>query len=357
MGQNDEYPKLDYTIVSEEQRKKIVNEIIQKTPKEKLTPRYLEILAEYLLETPEAKKEKRILTKNRLSYIARREISFEELASKLENGQNGIYNFMTGGDKDILFIQKISITEKDEEQIPGLKQLRDEIKKVQERQKVAHGKKKYLLTKQMIEMRRDQYVLKMLFRQPISFSHTEGSFHDFNVSGQAYLNEKGEPESTESVSFFDPTHIACLLKYYSSLKQSAEGRFQGDLYYIMESLDDLIKKVLVKDYPIFYDILLMKIDGDSNKQISNKIKQKYDVNYSNEFISNVWCQKIPKILALEAKKDWLVWYYTMKEKGKWKRCSRCHQIKLAHPYFFSKNNTAKDGWYSMCKECRNKKKG
>jgi hypothetical protein len=33
----------------------------------------------------------------------------------------------------------------------------------------------------------------------------------------------------------------------------------------MESLDDLIKKFLVKDHPIFYDILLMKIDGDSNK--------------------------------------------------------------------------------------------
>jgi hypothetical protein len=33
----------------------------------------------------------------------------------MENGENGIYNFMTGGDKDILFVPKISITEKDEE--------------------------------------------------------------------------------------------------------------------------------------------------------------------------------------------------------------------------------------------------
>jgi hypothetical protein len=101
----------------------------------------------------------------------------------MENGENGIYNFMTGGDKDILFVPKISITEKDEEEIPGLKDLRNEIKKIEEAQKTAHGKRKYLLTKQIIEMRRDQYVLKMLFRQPIAFSHTEGSFHDFNISG------------------------------------------------------------------------------------------------------------------------------------------------------------------------------
>ena len=48
--------------------------------------------------------------------------------------------------------------------------------------------------------------------------------------------------------------------------------------------------------------------------------------------------------------------FTFEEKGKWKRCSRCGQIKLAHNHFFSKNNTSKDHFYSICKECRNKKK-
>ena len=48
-------------------------------------------------------------------------------------------------------------------------------------------------------------------------------------------------------------------------------------------------------------------------------------------------------------------HYTEEERGKWKRCSKCGQIKLANNRFFSKNNTSKDGWYSICKECRNKK--
>ena len=42
--------------------------------------------------------------------------------------------------------------------------------------------------------------------------------------------------------------------------------------------------------------------------------------------------------------------------GKWKKCSRCGQIKLAHNNFFSKNKTSKDHFYSICKCCRNKKK-
>jgi len=50
-----------------------------------------------------------------------------------------------------------------------------------------------------------------------------------------------------------------------------------------------------------------------------------------------------------------MWYYLQKEKGKWKKCSRCGQVKLAHNKFFSKNNSSKDGFYSICKSCRNNK--
>ena len=46
----------------------------------------------------------------------------------------------------------------------------------------------------------------------------------------------------------------------------------------------------------------------------------------------------------------------MREKGKWKRCSRCGEIKLANNIFFSKNGSSKDGFYSICKDCRNRKK-
>ena len=83
----------------------------------------------------------------------------------------------------------------------------------------------------------------------------------------------------------------------------------------------------------------------------NEIINKHSV----EYISSLWRKKIPKLIAEKEQKDYLIWYYLEVQKGKWKRCSRCGQIKLAHNKFFSKNNTSKDGWYSICKECRNKK--
>ena len=350
------YPRLDYTITDPQERNQKVHEIVNSVSPEKLTPYYLEQLTKYLTETPENKKEKKVLTDNRMVTINKRETSYEGLVAKLENGEDGIYNFMTGGDKNILLVPKIQITEDDIVTIPGLKELREEIKKVEIRQRAARGKQKFLLTKQLIEMRQDQYVLKSSYKPPVAMMKVTKSVNQIDLDEHITIDENGDPVSDCLVSLFDPHHVCCLLCNYSKLKEDCWGHFDSDWWYLMEDFDNLSERALKEDYPILYDIMIYKIDGLQNKDIAARIKQDYDVSYSVEYLSAVWRKKIPKIIADKAKEEWVVWHYTYEEKGKWKRCSRCHEIKLAHPYFFTRNKTAKDGWYSMCKCCRNKKK-
>ena len=350
------YPKLDYTIIDPQQRNKLVHKIVNTIPSEKLTPYYLEQLTRYLVQSESTKKEKEILTDNRMVTINKRETSFEQLVSKLENGEDGIYNFISEGDKNILLTPKIEITPQDIETIPGLKELRQAIEKIQAQQKAAKGKKKYYLTKQLIEMRQNQYILKSAYHPPIRTSSMMSNPSHIDLTEHITVDKNGQPHSDGLISFFNPDHVSCILCNYSTLKESLQGRFESDMWYLMQDFDELSEKVL-QNYPMLYDIMVYKIDGLSNKEIADNLKNTYGTSYSIEYLSVLWRKKIPKMISDYAKQKWIIYHYTMEQRGKWKRCSRCHEIKLAHPYFFSKNNTSKDGYYSLCKECRNKKGG
>ena len=113
--------KLDYTIDSPQERLKIVNQILEENPNP--DSYYLEVLADYLVFCMEKKekKEKAILTENRLATVNKRETSFEGLASQFENGEDGVYN-IANPDKHVIFQPKISITAKDRREIPELAQ-------------------------------------------------------------------------------------------------------------------------------------------------------------------------------------------------------------------------------------------
>lgn len=349
--------KLDYSLQTPQERNELVKKIIDETPPEQLTNKYLTILSDYIIFAmdKEERKKKKILTDNRMVTVNRRETSFQGLAGQLENGEDGIYN-MIANDKNIIFMPKVTITEKDIEEIPGLKDLRNAIDSVEKQFKAATSKRKFLLKKHLIEMRQDQYVLKSAYRQPMYMMNVTKSFSKLQLDGKITITEDGQVKSTELVSLFDQKHVSALLCNYSKLKEDAWGKFSSDSYYLMEDLDNLIERTLKDKYPLYYDLLIYKIDGKQNVEIQELLNEKHGIKHSVEYISSLWRNKIPKLLAEQAQEDYLIWHYTMKERGKWKRCSRCGEVKLAHNRFFSKNKTSKDGFYSICKCCRNKKK-
>ena len=347
--------KLDYTIQSPQQRAELVEKIIQATPADKLTNRYLQILANYMIfaMTKQEKKDKKINTDNRMVTINKRETSFEGLVSKFENGEDGIYNLITN-DKNIILTPKISITQQDIDDIPALAELRQQIEKLQHRMKKARGKKRYLLQKQLIQMRQDQYVIKMSYKQPVTCLNATKSFHNMVFDDKIEIKDN-EIKDSSLFSFTNVKHVSALLCNYARLKQACYGSFHTDGFYLIYDLENLIDKSLKDKYPLYFKILVYKIDGKQNVEIQSLIEEEFNTRYSIQHISFLWRNKIPKLITEQAQNDYLQWYFTQKEKGKWKRCTRCNEIKLAHNAFFSKNNSSKDGFYSICKDCRNKK--
>lgn len=344
--------KLDYTLQTPEERNELVKEILKETPEP--NEKYLEILADYLVLCMEKqeKKQKQILTENRMTTVNKRETSYEGLVSQLENGEDGIYNLINES-KTTIFQPKVTITKKDLEEIPSLRQLREAINIWEIKLKQAKGRDAYVIKKALIEMRKDQYVIKNAYRKPIVFNKINRSncasklIEDFTLDENNYIIPSG-------VSLCDPKVCSLILCNYSQLKEDGWGKFENDLWYLMESFDKIISEAL-EEYPMYEEIVRCKIDGMQNVEIQTVLKQKYNTTHSLEYISSLWRKKIPNLIASKAEDLELNWYYLNKEKGKYKRCSRCGQIKLAHNKYFSKNKTSKDGWYSICKECRNKK--
>ena len=349
--------RLDYTLKTPEERAALVEKITKQDPSH-LTEKYLEILADYILaaRTKEDKKDKTILTTNRLITINKRETSYEDLVSKFENGEDGVYNIISDN-KSALLSPKIAISAEDLDEFPELRKLKEKMAALEKQIAAATGKKKYILKKTLIEMRRDQYVLKQMFKQPLYATHlTRGKSFSIDLYENITFDENGDPVNNGPVSFFNPKHVSAILCNYDILKEGLSHSFSNDFYYLLEDFDKLCAAALVH-YPMYRDIIKYKIAGKSNLEIQAALEKNYNIKHSVEYISALWRKKIPKIITDKAKEDYLIWYYTYVEKGAWKRCSKCGQVKLANYHFFSKNNTSKDGWYSMCKECRNKKKG
>ena len=344
--------KLDYTLESPEERKQLVEKILEENPNP--SEAYLETLADYLVLCMEKqeRKERRLLTENRMATVNKRETSFEGLVSQLENGEDGIYNMITNN-KNVIFQPKVVITKADIEEIPGLKELREAIKYWETRLKTASGRDAYIIKSTIIELRKDQYIMKNAYRKPIVLNKLTRSKStialddDFSFDDEGYIVPEG-------VSFCDSKVCSAILCNYQDLKFGSEGAFDRDLYYVMHDFDNLLDDAL-KDYPLYQSITEYKIQGLQNVDIQEKIEEEFGIKHSLEYISSLWRNKIPKIIASEAEDQLLDWYFLDQMKGKYKRCSRCGQVKLAHNKYFSKNKTSKDGFYSICKSCRNAK--
>lgn len=344
---------MDYSLTSPQERVNKVNEIIASTPKESLTPYYLTKLADYILEAVAKQNKKEIITKNRLVTVNAREMSLENLQNKFENNEDYIYNLVRN-DKNIIFRHKDPITDQDREEIPLLKDLYAEIASMEERLKHTRGKAAFTLKKQIIEMRQRQYEIKSAYKKPHRCNNLIKSISQMNLDETIAISE-GQPQSSGYVSLFKPEHISILLCNYSAFKEDTWADFSSDLKWLILDLENIIDKTLKTQYPLLYDLLIYKIDGITNAEIQEKLLDKYNLKYTQEYLSTLWRQKIPKLLAETATNDYLIWHYTYKEKGQWKKCSKCHEIKLAHPNFFSRNKPSKDGFYSICKCCRKNK--
>ena len=276
--------KLDYSLETPQERLELVNKILEDDPNP--PKQYLEILADYLVfcMEKEEKKEKKILTENRLATVNKRETSFEGLISQFENGEDGVYNILDDN-KHVIFQPKVQITKKDLEDIPELEQTTTSIKFWEDIVKKVSGKEAFVAKKALIESRKDQYVIKNAFKKPITISSTIHTTSYIPLDKKEGLDEDGNVWY-EGVSLMNPRICSAILCNYSKLKEDSWGVFSGDTWYVMEDFDK-VSAAALKKYPMYERLVQYKIDGMQNVQIQEALEDEFGIKHSLEYISSL----------------------------------------------------------------------
>jgi hypothetical protein len=98
------------------------------------------------------------------------------------------------------------------------------------------GKEAYILKKALIEMRKDQYLIKTFYKKPVNCANFVRSSHYIPLESQEWIDDEGNVKFS-GFSLLDYKVCAQILQNYSKLKEEAWGNFNGDLWYVMEDFD------------------------------------------------------------------------------------------------------------------------
>lgn len=274
--------------------------------------------------------------------------------------------------------------------IPGMKELWEEIEKINDKiqnfDPNAPSKQLYHLKHHLIELRKEQYMLKDSMFPEIQIHRNYGSSYvnpadthcnypvfpcglmreedDFEFKMPFYSDrtfisydiqkeiQQLEDHNQPYFNFLDKQHIYWLCYYYYDIKRFVQDYPDSPLNNLLWTLDFYIEKARLSPQQILI------VDGKKrrllNKEICELLMEKLGIYHQENYISTIW-NKITQLIANAADlnfdeqccKDY---------KKAWKVCNTCGQVLLCDSRNFVKKTKSIDGFTNRCKRCDQKKR-
>lgn len=141
----------------------------------------------------------------------------------------------------------------------------------------------------------------------------------------------------DQCDFLDKGHVSALLF-------NTNDNLQLDLGCLVQDLHNIINKMKFTENE--EKVMNMVKNGWTLNNIVETINaSKQYASSTLSKVSNKICKEYYKILE--------DWYYLNIVRGRYKKCSKCGEIKLATNSYFSPNKKGEYGFYSVCKVCDN----
>lgn len=386
--------QLDFNIYSSKDRLEAVKQIDLST----LTKTELETVTNYILYGKDEdgtsivdRKEIQIKSKFN-SYSKQKSVSLDELMESPTFDEN-----ILSKNKSIYKNVKPSINRAKAAQIPGMKELWEEIDRLDDILKQNTDEKPlttapkldtkqiYYLKHHLIELRTQQYYLMDSAFPTIQLQKNKAEFHPQAVDFQMnypilprgvmgvekdenfinprivnkddavppctiYSDSQLEELKASGKPYFDfrePDHIYELIQHYIEIKDYVKQYPDSLLNNLLWTLDFYIDKAGLSEQQLL--IIRDKKLRTPNKEIAQHLHDELGIYHQENYISTIWNKCVGLITeAVELNYDeFLCRNY---EKA-WKKCTRCGKFLLRDPRNFVKKAKAADGLTSRCKCC------
>lgn len=350
---------LDFNLQAYQERLGLVNFLDEQGLLQQCSPSELDKVANYLLyaEDVDAEVELKEGSKKKVSYESLIESTLGETTIQ-KSEEISIYR-----------VPRPSIDREKDADIPFMKDLWEAIDLISERyqycREVLEGKRdmdpnrkliptyqtKYFLREWMIDLRREQFLLKDSYRPVVQSSGGFPSIVEKPDNLGMCIGPYILADNGDCVDFGNWQHIHAMLKYYNGMKVKVEDKIHHPWWDPYQFLDILIERTRLT--PEQRLILEEKIDRVPNEQIVIDLEELGGKTYSINYISTIWKQHITKQIAKQAYLWWEEKTHpidgTLDNMTKWRVCAHCHRQLYAHELNFGKYQ---DGsWKEICKDC------
>ncbi len=294
----------------------------------------LEILGSYILakDNVENEEEKMKIYNSRELFLRaiKEECTVNGLSSNSTSSEFAVFKMEKNYKKEI----KDVVTADDVKKYPVVKDYTDaynnilkEYKELGKKQFLTQeeNKRKYMLKKNLKSLKNDSIDSKIAFARPIKWKQP--------------LKDNGCP-NWDYLDLTDREHVKNLLQV------SCSEDLQDDLSCIRTDLENLIKRTKFTDrQKEVLDLWMKDIPLYDNKEKNIK-GMPYYLGITGQGANKILNQAIDCIIDayIEELEDW---YYLNINKGEYKKCSKCGEVKLVQRFY--KNGSK--GYRPKCKEC------
>lgn len=209
------------------------------------------------------------------------------------------------------------------------------------------------LNKMYNELRSDYSKAKEILTVPLSFNQITPTFTEYNYNFDTwYISEDSQEVevSKNMLMFSNASTYKGLIENYYDLKDKYEGDFRDDMWAILLYFEDLIISASLTQEERFVIERIMR--DYPRKEILDDYFNQFNKKLTMRTLSRWVNIAIPQKLLntyLTSIDDWV---YTFILKGKFKKCSKCSEVKvISNDRYFGKNSITSDGFQSVCKKC------